>query len=460
MLNGTFGRISSLLLLLCAVIPGGAQSRDAKFISLEQARPVLKAFPDQAPTSLGSGNVDAGAWSNWVQLKDREIRIRLRRGEEDTITNLLRSGVTFTKEVQIDRQSLRQFGVNPAVNSTARHRTDDLISALASPTANEGMQQARELLAQEGYTFRTAQQRARLKRHLLANLARMRDEFNSYRQVHKTAGLAERSHLYEERGISLDSNLWPDYALDRTLRELVQKGLLKPGSVRRVAIVGPGLDFANKDYGNDFYPPQTIQPFAVLDSLARLGLSDLRTVEAYTLDISPNVNIHLRRAVQRAASGKSYVIQLPWDSRVPFDQEYLAGFTGYWRSLGDQIGSTTNPVPVPAEVARDLHIRAVSIRPQVVTRITPVDTNIVFQHLATKKFDLIIGTNIFIYYDAFQQSLARVNLASMLNSGGMVLTNDMLADKVPSHLNEVQRTDINVMGNGAISDHMFCYKRE
>jgi hypothetical protein len=31
--------------------------------------------------------------------------------------------------------------------------------------------------------------------------------------------------------------------------------------------VGPGLDFADKQEGYDFYPLQTIQPFAVIDSL-------------------------------------------------------------------------------------------------------------------------------------------------------------------------------------------------
>ena len=43
---------------------------------------------------------------------------------------------------------------------------------------------------------------------------------------------------------------------------------------------------------------------------------------------------------------------------------------------------------------------------------------------------MIIGTNIFIYYDAFEQSLARVNLAAACSApGGFVLSNDMLADE-------------------------------
>jgi chemotaxis methyl-accepting protein methylase len=77
--------------------------------------------------------------------------------------------------------------------------------------------------------------------------------------------------------------------------------------------------------------------------------------------------------------------------------------------------------------AADIETRAVRIRPDIVRRLTPLDMNIVFQRLelATDQgFDLIIGTNIFIYYDAFEQSLARANLATMLRPGGYLLSND------------------------------------
>jgi hypothetical protein len=36
-------------------------------------------------------------------------------------------------------------------------------------------------------------------------------------------------------------------------------------------VIGPGLDVADKQDGFDFYPQQTLQPFALVDSLRRLG---------------------------------------------------------------------------------------------------------------------------------------------------------------------------------------------
>jgi hypothetical protein len=240
--------------------------------------------------------------------------------------------------------------------------------------------------------------------------------------------------------------------------------MMKPGSVRRIAIIGPGLDFANKEFGNDFYPPQSIQPFAVLDSLMRLGLTDPKTFELYTIDISPSVNIHLARTQKSAAAGKPYVVQLPWNSSVPFNREYFAGFESYWKDLGKQIGTPVKPATVPLKLAQDVHIRAVSIGPEFARHVTPLDMNIVFQRIAARgpdqKFDLIIGTNIFIYYDAFEQSLARANLSAMLNPGGFVLSNDLLADKVLSQLEEAHRTTIEVRSDPQIVEHVYCYRRQ
>jgi len=456
-----------LILVIVSIAPSIlAQTPKAEFMSFESAQPVLTQMKDSLPAELkGKGKLDAKTWASWVEQRDAGIRRRLETGEEDTLTNLLRFGVTFTKEYPIDRDYLGRYGHSTLVDSFAEHRAEDLVRALASPTSNEGMQHMRVLLEKKGFSFKTPRERARLKKYLLANLARMRDEFIRFTEQLEKGNLSEASHLYAERGISLDSNLWPDFALDKHLRGMVKKGLLKPGSVRRVAIVGPGLDFANKEDGNDFYPPQSIQPFAVIDSLVRLGLSDPKSLELYTLDISPSINIHLAHARERALRGKAYAVQLPWSSAVPRSREYLAEFSPYWQALGDQIGAPAKPVPLPSGPSTgQVHLRAVTIRPEIVTRVTPLDTNIVFQRLTfvtpEQQFDLVIGTNIFVYYEAFEQGLARANLSSILKPGGYLLSNDLLSDKAPSRLTEVERTTIELSTKPPLTDYIFCYRRE
>ena len=81
-----------------------------------------------------------------------------------------------------------------------------------------------------------------------------------------------------------------------------------------MAVIGPGLDFTDKGFGYVFYPLQTLQPFAIYDSLVRLGLAEPGKIEVIAFDISQEVLEHLRRARDRAEKGENYVVQLSRES--------------------------------------------------------------------------------------------------------------------------------------------------
>jgi hypothetical protein len=447
-------------LMFCFATDVSAQSSGgAQFLTLREAAPVVHAMEGNLPPALtASLPLSADTWTNWVHDEDAAIRARLDRGQEDTLTNLLRFGVTFTKEYRIDDAYLLKFGQSSLVNAFAENRANDLIHAMATGTTNEGIEQMRVFLEKRGYSFRTPADRKKVKLYLLANLARMRDELIRY-----TSRVQEgnRDQLFEDRGISLDTNLWPDFLIDQHLQNMLRTGLLRPGSVRRVAIVGPGLDFANKEKGNDFYPPQTIQPFAVLDSLIRLGLAAPGVIEIYTLDISPEINFHIERARKNAAAGHAYVVQLPWNTSARLSPEYRQAFLEYWGKIGSSIGQPVPPIDVPEGAATETQTRAVKIRPEIVQRITPLNTNIVFQHLALapdKRFDLIVGTNIFVYFSAFEQALARKNMALMLKPGGFILSNDSLPGTPADELSESLKTTQTVANAPDRIEYMFSYE--
>jgi hypothetical protein len=460
-LNFTRSVLLLILLSLCVAAGAVAQSVNSLlYLSLEEAQPALRAMTTKLPAELTRPSpLNAVRWANWVHKKDAEIRARLDRGEEDTLINLLRFGVTFTKEYRIDDQYLFKYGQSTLVNAFAANRANDLVRAMSSGNANEGVAHMRAFLEKKGYSFATPQDRARVKGYLLANLARMRDEIRRY--ISQTQA-GERFQLFEDRGISLDTNLWPDFLIDQHMANMLQKGLLRQGSVRRVAVVGPGLDFANKEMGNDFYPRQTIQPFAVLDSLFRLGLSSPASVELYTLDISSEVNFHIARARKIAAAGRSYVVQLPWNTAARMTDEYRQAFTEYWERLGSAIGEPVAPIPVPAAAASETKTRAVKIRPAVVLRITPLDTNIVVERpvlVPQSGFDLIIGTNVFLYFGEFEQALARLNIALMLNPGGFVLSNDRLPGSPGDGLADSLQTTQIFARSPDRTEYMFTYER-
>jgi len=77
---------------------------------------------------------------------------------------------------------------------------------------------------------------------------------------------------------------------------------------------------------------------------------------------------------------------------------------------------------------------------------------------ADDRFDLIVATNIFVYYDALDQGLALVNVSKMLRPGGFLLTNSAVVPAAPMESSASLRTsvDFDRQHNG---DTMFWYQR-
>jgi hypothetical protein len=178
---------------------------------------------------------------------------------------------------------------------------------------------------------------------------------------------------------------------------LKANGRLKAGQIHRVAIVGPGLDFTDKAEGFDFYPLQTIQPFALADSLIRLQLATPDLTLA-TFDVSLRVNAHLAAARDRGRAGAPYMIQLPLDPSRP-GRVWTPELERYWTQVGSSFVVGVRPISPPAELA-DVRVRAVQVPASVAASLVPFDLNIVVEHLnpaAERPFDLVIGTNILLY---------------------------------------------------------------
>ena len=386
------------------------------YLSYNDAQPVLSALAEALPAELKGRDSSelARIWPNWIVHRDAEIRARLALGDEDSLVNFLLFGTSYTRQPRITSKEIAQVAEaanEPSANGEAatspiskilHARADDLIHGLVTPGNNERLLFARLLLERKGLDPSTAAGRVKVREYLLASVSRVLTEQASYARALAAARLlgdpseefAERSRLYRSRGLSSDTSILPNFALEESLKAMLSRGLVKPGSMTRIAVVGPGLDFTDKQDGYDFYSQQTIQPFAIIDTLLRLGLATPETIHVTTFDLSPRVNYHLARAKHRAQRGESYVVQLPRDPQA----DWKAGLVRYWETFGNKIGAPVAPITVPARLS-SLKVRAVRIRPSIVSRVTPEDLNIVLQRpdiSAAQRFDLIIGTNIFL----------------------------------------------------------------
>jgi SAM-dependent methyltransferase len=395
-------------------------------------------------------NPNEAKWRAWSQRQDKAIRARLQQGDLDSMVNLLLYGTSFTKQPRIKVENFTQASKAGIV----RARVDDLVAGVRSPGDNERLSFLNGLLRSQGIDPNSPGETGVF---LYKNLARVLQEMET---LSKRAEEAKRltgtdaapdpaaaifnwrPGLFRDRGVSLDTGIFPNFSIDQALRDLKNRGLLREGQVARVAVIGPGLDFSDKNYNGsyDYYPQQTLQPFALLDSLVRLGLAKPGAVSMSIFDISSRVVAHIQRARERASMNAGYVIQLPRQVEPPWPPDLIA----YWRSLGDSVGADVTPI-APPNIFQGLETRATRIRPDVVLATQAVDLNIVTERLnlaEADRFDLIVGTNIFIYYDAFERSLALENAGSMLKHGGLLLTNDRLPEAPGGSMRQAGVTEV------------------
>ncbi|HXJ45069.1 MAG TPA: class I SAM-dependent methyltransferase [Candidatus Dormibacteraeota bacterium] len=444
----------------------------------DDAKPILEAMAEIIPAELHDAPAEhrRETWDAWARKRDAEIRDRLAQGDADSVVNFLLFGTSFTAAPRLTNEQLRSISSQTADDArqpagTAwqtlfEKRVEDLVRGTMTPGANERLRFARSTLQRAGVDFSSTEAKQKASTYLYENVKRVIHEQASFQQALRAAKslndpveeFAERSKLYKERGLSLDTSLPPDYALEVALKEMKRRGLLKAESVQRVGVIGPGLDFTDKQEGFDFYPTQTVQPFALTDSLLRLQLAKPEAVEVDVLDLSPRILEHVERARRLAATGRGYTIELPKDPAVGWKTELQA----YWEHFGDQVGSPAAPAAVPP-VLKGITLRAVKIRPALVRRMKTFDVDIVLQRANLReeeKFDLLIATNILVYYGTFEQSLAMTNIAAMLKPGGFLLTNNALLELPSSEMHSAGYQTVVYSGRPDDGDHIVWYQRK
>jgi hypothetical protein len=403
-------------------------------------------------------------WPAWISARDAAVRARVEAGDEDSVVYLLLFGTTFTAHARATDPQLAELTRQPAAElAWLRLRLDDFIRALEMPGTHERLQFARQVLMRRGIDPATADGRTAARRYLEEHAATMvgGGAVRSSTLLDRAAGTADKTTLFRERGLSSDTSIFIDYGIDSALAQLKLQGRLDTGTVRRVAIVGPGLDFTDKLEGYDFYPQQSIQPFALVDSLMRHDLA-APGLQVTAFDLSPRVIRHLDKARERAKAGEAYTLVLPRN----LDRPWTPGLVDYWQRIAGWIGEEA-PAPTPPANAGRLQVRSVRVRPAVTQAVVARDLNIVLERTdaasPADRYDLVIATNILLYYDVFEQALAAANIARLLRPGGLLLTNNQIFELPPVPLGGVGFTDVTYMalpGIGDTGDRIVWYQRQ
>jgi hypothetical protein len=106
----------------------------------------------------------------------------------------------------------------------------------ASSGANERLRFARQVFERKGIDPATPDGNNRARLYLVEARARMVAENARYRRdALASTGHRSFSTLYRDRGLSSDTSISADFAVDRAIDDGASKGKVTAGSIRRVA---------------------------------------------------------------------------------------------------------------------------------------------------------------------------------------------------------------------------------
>jgi len=329
---------------------------------------------------LAAQQINATSFPEVVESIRADTRRRLAEGENEHLIFFILQSRSFTKLPPVEPAlSALDFTLQQRVPDSAQARVNDFLTAKPS---GERMVYLRRLLPQQGAREFILKQYRRTMGGLYAK------EFE-----HST-------DFYLTRGHSTDSNVAANYAVWNALR--VVQATHPDVRIRRVLIVGPGLDFAPRTGFDDSRPPQSYQPFAVADALLQLGLSESPSIEC--VDINPRVIQYF----ERLPAEKKPLLEI---ESIPGEPEYM----DYFARLGTHIGTPRNEEP--------LHKR-IALSPNIVRNVMALERNIVTDILPGK-YDLVIATNVLVYLDSRSLLLAIANIGGALNPGGLFVLNEI-----------------------------------
>jgi hypothetical protein len=183
-----------------------------------------------------------------------------------------------------------------------------------------------------------------------------------------------------------------------------------------VVIVGPGLDLAPRTGLVDAVPPQSVQPFAIVDSLLSLGLADVSALRVTSLDINPRVVSWLTEA-RASALSLTLASGVAASETVQPSEDYRQ----YAGALGRSIGMSTDAGARGDDQARAS--RRVSVRADVTAMLDARRFDVVTDRIDLGA-DLGIVTNLLPYFDDPELTLALASISAMLGPGGILIHNE------------------------------------
>jgi hypothetical protein len=394
-------------------------------------------LPAPLQQRLERAGLDRATFPAWIAETRTRHATRIREGDDDHLVFYALQSTRTTKLpviepavsartliASLDAATRARFLADPTslpvsrAPCDVRARLDALVRALEStrPTSDPRAEYMRALLhgavaaSPGGQPWRDRALAFTTRAYFRA--MRFLDEQERAGRTANAAGAV--AALYRTRGLSTDTSLEAGFGVHLALSTL--RALEPERRLRHVVIVGPGLDLAPRTGLIDAVPPQSVQPFALVDALIALGLADAASLRVTCLDINPRVVSYLERARTQPltltlASGLAAV------ETMTVSDDYRR----YVERLGRAIGETT--IASAADGTDGRSGRRVTVRREVLATLDARTLDIVTDRLDLSA-DAVIVTNVLPYLDDRELTLALANIRAMLAARGVLIHNE------------------------------------
>ena len=404
-----------------AASPGRPDSSAVKRITWDDVAPLQSRLADQ--------NVREESFAAFVERTHTESLRRVREGDLDHLVFYILQSTRFTNAPPIepalsakalveglpDPQRgafLRGAGeAPPAISQPVRARIGAFVQTSKSPGRDRRLTYFQNLV-QTTFPDRRQREGALAREYLRVMRFVYQKEF-----IAQGSGGNAVAELYRTRGLSTDTAVEAGYVVYNGLG--IVRSLDPDLRLRRVLIVGPGLDLAPRTGLLEAGPPESYQPWAVIDALLALGLSRSGDLEVVGADINPRVIERLGEA-RAEPPVLTLVSEIRESDTVSISAEYRDYFARWGRAIGEVLPAGREP----AAVAPGHLVKTVRVSRNTAGVLKGVPLDIVTERLDAPGFDLIIATNILPYFDDVQLMLAMSNVSAMLLPGGVFLHNE------------------------------------
>ena len=390
--------------------------------------------PEVAETLRKQGIPEKGL-DDLIRDLDQKTAQRQRAGSIDQLVYYLLQSSGFTKQPKVEPVASAREYVDklnpedrasflrdrppylPSVENAPKvvsQRIQDFIVALGRPTSDERFGYFKSVLREERRVP------ASLPKALYADYARSmkflyRKEVvaNGLKPADKGPFLAS---LYQDRAPGTETRMEASYTVFAALSVLKA---LNPGvQLNRVLIVGPGIDLSPRTGLIDAIPPESDQPYAVADALLALGLSNPDLLQVHCVDVNDRVIRFVSEFPTRNIRRLTFVSSFQKNARNSPTKDFKL----YFDRLGKHVGAE---VPVDAALKSEYMKKSLLVRQDVAEKITAEKMNVVTErYKPSPQYDLVVVTNVFLYFNKTELLLALSNIHSVLKQGGFLVHNE------------------------------------